>query len=171
MLLPALCGLALGQSPGALTPTFITIDAPGALYGTWALSINSEGAIAGYYASYNGSSTYEGFLRSPSGAFTTFEPPGATLTLAYSINDAGAIAGYYAADNTYHGFVRSPRGAFATIDAPGAANGTVANSINDAGAITGFYLDANVVSHGYVRIKKPSCTGRMSAPVVTKSAL
>jgi hypothetical protein len=32
--------------------------------------------------------------------FTTFDPPGSTLTIAYGINDSGQIVGYYTAGGT-----------------------------------------------------------------------
>src|SRR5204863_207719 len=62
---------------------------------------------------------------------TTFDPPGATRTLALSINPAGAITGYYV-DGIFggvHGFLRAPDGAFTTFDVPGALL-TQASSIN-----------------------------------------
>ena len=73
----------------------------------------------------------------------------------------GAIAGIYSDVNSVnHGFLRSPDGKFTTFDAPGAGTGSYQGtgcpsdcpvSINDWGAITGSYLDANYVSHGYLR--------------------
>jgi len=41
--------------------------------------------------------------------------------------------------------------AIITFDAPGAVNGTSALAINPRGSIIGFYLDANSVSHGFLR--------------------
>jgi hypothetical protein len=74
------------------------------------------------------------------------------------MNDRGAITGTYLDSNdVYHGFVRSPGGRIRTFDAPGADttagsfNGTLPYAINDAGVITGFYVDANFVSHGFLR--------------------
>ena len=50
---------------------------------------------------------------------------------------------------------KSNHSKFITFDAPGAGTGagqgTFPITINTAGAITGFYIDANNVSHGFVR--------------------
>jgi hypothetical protein len=83
-------------------------------YGTFPKSINYAGAITGHYADVH--NVIHGFVRSPSGQFTTFEAPGASSvaasgygTFPESINDAGAITGRYAdANGLYHGFLRSP---------------------------------------------------------------
>src|SRR5437762_3035556 len=51
---------------------------------------------------------------------TTFDPPGATRTIALSINPAGAITGYYVdASSGFHGFLRAPDGTITTFDAHG----------------------------------------------------
>jgi hypothetical protein len=157
-----LCG------PGA--DEIITFDAPGAGktagsgQGTFPRSISDSGAITGHYIdSHN---VTHGFLRSPGGdEFITFDAPGAGTTpgsgfgtFPNSINDAGAITGRYIdANNVNHGFLRSTGGKFITFEAPGAGvtagsgSGTFSNHINDAGAFTGRYIDANNVSHGFLR--------------------
>jgi hypothetical protein len=96
--------------PPPASETFITFDAPGAINGTEADSINPAGAIAGTYA--DASNMSHGFLRAPNGTFTTFDPPGkgAFVLGSFSINPAGAITGSYAASNLSHGFLRSPGG-------------------------------------------------------------
>ena len=105
------------------------------------------------------------------GPIITFDAPGAgtgsgqgTGCFAFTdcsvlVNNFGAITGYYLdANNVFHGFVRSPEGKFTTFDSPGAdttpgsLNGTFPYSINDWGAITGYYIDANNVSHGFLRL-------------------
>jgi hypothetical protein len=148
---------------------FTTFDVPGAGTiagsgsGTFPVSINDAGAIAGRYTDAH--NVNHGFLRSPGGKFTTFDVPGAGTipgsgsgTFPVSINDAGAIAGRYTdAHNVNHGFLRSPGGKFTTFDAPGAgsslgsSSGTFANSIKNKGAITGSYADVNNASHGFLR--------------------
>jgi hypothetical protein len=148
---------------------FITLDAPGASsvaaagYGTFPKRINDAGAITGHYTDAH--NVTRGFVRSPSGEFTTFDAPGASSTAAFgygtfpeSINDAGAITGHYTdAHGLIHGFLRSPCGKFTTFDAPGASSvaafgyGTFPESINDAGAITGHYTDAHGLIHGSLR--------------------
>jgi hypothetical protein len=142
---------------------FIVFDAPGAKsvaaagYGTVPESINDAGTVTGHYIDVH--DVTRGFVRSPSGTFTTFDAPGASPTAAFgygtvpeSINDTGAVTGHYADTNgTKHGFLLSPDGKFTTFDAPGADTATLPKSINAGGAITGHYVDAQNVHHGFVR--------------------
>ena len=131
--------------------------------GTYAIAINSEGAVTGFYA--DSRDVLHGFLRTPDGKFTTFDAPGAGTGAGQgtspewngSINAAGAISGDYTdANGLGHSFVRAPDGTISEFEAPGAATGndlpgTQAYAINAAGAAAGAYWDANFVSHGYVR--------------------
>jgi len=151
--------------------TITSFDAPGAgttedtvvAQGTFALSINDDGAIVGYYV--DASDGYHGFVRSADGTITTLNAPGAGTgtspsygyslgTKALSINDDGVIAGYYSdANEVYHGFMVSASGTITTFNAPGAgttaATGTYAVSINDNGVIVGYYSDPNDGYHGF----------------------
>jgi hypothetical protein len=151
-------------------PVVIVFDAPGAaipivccsLGGTFPSSINSEAAIAGYYSDVN--ALQHSFIRSPGGRFTTFDAPGTgTLaqqgTYAYNINAAGVVAGdFYDSNNVVHGFLRLTDGTFEVFDAPGAGTaagqGTYACTVDCLtadGRIAGDYIDANGVSHAFVR--------------------
>jgi hypothetical protein len=99
---------------------FITFDPPGeGPYGVGCgadcqIGLNDWGAITGIY--YDVNNVVHGFLRSPEGAFTTFEAPGADTTandfngtFPVSINDRGTITGYYIdANNVSHGFLLLP---------------------------------------------------------------
>jgi uncharacterized membrane protein len=152
----------------------ITFDAPGAgtvpnLYfkstpagtlggqGTYAMSINPEGAIAGSYIDEN--NLGHGFVRAPDGTFTTFDDPEAGTTdhqgtFAWNINRAGVIAGnYWDPSHVRHGFVRTPDGKFTNFDPLGSVSTFVclASCINPAGEVTGYYSDAEGVAHGFVR--------------------
>jgi hypothetical protein len=143
-----------GKGPGS---PFCYLACPG----TTAYGINSQGALTGYYV--DDSNLYHGFVRTPDGHLTEFDPPGAgTLpgsaqgTVPASINDAGEIAGQYQDGGyLYHGFVRHPNGRFETIDAPGAGTGagqgTWAQVINQWGEVAGYYLDAGNNYHGFIR--------------------
>ena len=137
--------------------------------GTYAIAINPEGAIAGTYIDKD--NVMHGFLRSPDGRFTTIDVPGAGKgfalgTEADNINSMGTIAGSYAdANSVWHGFLRTPDGKITKFDVRGAGTeaglGTVvewAACLNDAGMITGNYVDANGVSHGYVRARDGKIT-------------
>jgi hypothetical protein len=139
---------------------------PGAAQGTWcpacAAPINLSGAIASFYV--DGNSVVHAYLRSPSGAFETFDVPeaGPLGFDCYSdcplgLNDWGEITGFYPdANNVYHGFLRTPDGKITSFEAPGAdttpgdENGTYPYSINDAGVIMGSYQDSNNVFHGFI---------------------
>lgn len=135
---------------GAIT----TFDAPGAsmapYQGTFAVTINSAGVIAGTYVDANNLLLIHRFVRSPDGTITSFDGPGATLTNrpasteANSINATGGITGVFIdLSGVQHGFARPPDGAFLTFDAPGAGKvygqGTFPESIDTAGSITGIY--------------------------------
>jgi hypothetical protein len=51
-----------------------TFDAPGAVFGTFAHSINSDGSVAGYYSDQDGFP--RGFVRDKYGNFTTIDTAG-----------------------------------------------------------------------------------------------
>jgi len=148
--------------------TLTTFEAPGAGTGAsqgtgcpgCASGLNQLGAIAGTYTDSN--NLHHGFLRSPTGKFTTFEAPGAGTgsyegTGCYSdcptrLNDSGAIMGTYIDSNfVYHGYLRTPDGKIVTVDPSGSVS-TSSSGMNDLGAITGYYLDTNNVYHGFLRI-------------------
>jgi len=148
--------------------TITTFDAPGAGTGsgegtfveTPTGGINPVGEITGDSCD---AVTCHGFLRTPDGTITTFDPPGSTLTNGNGINPAGTITGNDDdAGGVFHGYLRSPDGSFTIFDAPGA--GTAANQgtggfgINPAGVITGFYIDTNNAMHGFVRAKHGDIT-------------
>lgn len=140
----------------------ITFDAPGAdtkpgdYNGTYSMAINAWGAITGSYQDTN--SAFHGFLRSPEGAFRTFEAPGAYIAPGYgtsptSINDLGATTGSYTDANGFnHGFLLSPQGSFTTFDVPGVGGyGSFPIALNIEGAIVGYYTDSNYLFHAFLR--------------------
>lgn len=125
-----------------------------------ALGLNQFGAIAGIYSDAN--SVNHGFIRSPDGAITTFDAPGAGSSIyqgtgcssdcSVSLNDWGTVAGVYVDTNfVAHGYLRSPEGKFATVDPVGSV-GTYPSGLNDFGGMTGEFVDANNVYHGFLRI-------------------
>ena len=131
--------------------------------GTLALCMNDSGTVAGTYTDAN--VVRHGFIRSASGATTSFDIPGAGTggpgnhihegTAGISIDAAGDVVGTYLdANAAYHGFLRSASGAITTIDAPGAgANalaGTVAFHTNDTGQIAGAYVDSGMAIHAFL---------------------
>jgi hypothetical protein len=124
---------------------------------TFPEGINAGGTITGWYDTCTlDNYTSGGFVMSPDGNLTKFQPPGAILTLplsqaapyfesltaprVLSIDQAGDVTGSYAdAAGVQHGFVRNPYGTLTSFDPPEGKQ-TTATSINDGGAIAGFYL-------------------------------
>lgn len=154
----------LRSSDGNLT----TLDVPGATE-TRPDGINDDGQIVGFFSvgpSYlpnlqeNPNEQVHGFVRSPAGAFTTFDVPGAAKTNVSGINNAGVIVGWYhptRESSEWHGFVRTPQGAFSTVDVPGART-TDVSGISDAGVIVGSFEDSGGKTHGYVRTTRGAFT-------------
>jgi len=149
---------------GKLKPFDVPAAGTGSYQGTGcpgcALGFNQLGAIAGTYIDAN--SVQHSFLRSPDGAFTTFDAPGAgsdgfqgtgcPSDCPTSINDLGDVMGTYIdANYVFHGYLRTPKGKFATVDPVGSVF-TWSSDINDVGNIAGYYLDADNVYHGFLRI-------------------
>jgi hypothetical protein len=145
--------------------------------GTYAINVNQEGEIAGYFNEGPLHATH-GFLRHKDGTFVTFDPPGSVtdtgahhdedgdmvrpVTAPTGINDRGEIVGYYGDEaGVLHGFVRQKDGTFHTFDAPGATKkpdlGTSPMDINREGEIAGSYFaDPDGVLHGFVMKPFPS---------------
>src|ERR1700731_3835579 len=153
--------------------TFVTFDAPGAGTGPGqgtfvggVGAITPAGAIVGAYIDASG--VNHGFLRSPHGAFTSFDVPGAGTgsgqgTLAEDINPEGVIAGEYSdSGNVFHGFVRTEDGTITTFDVLGAGTGptqgTFVGGINPEGTVMSTYVDPSNAFHGYARASHGTIT-------------
>ena len=83
--------------------TLTTIDVPGAV-DTEVHAINPAGAMSGVYFT---DTAMFGFLRSPSGRFTTYSVPGFGFN-STAMNSAGAITGFYCDDTGCHGYLWNP---------------------------------------------------------------
>jgi uncharacterized membrane protein len=147
------------------TPKLVSFDAPGAgPAGTFAYSINSKGAIVGWY--YDSGNVSHGFLRAPNGTMTTIDAPAASSTYAGNINAEGVVTGDYTDANfVSHGYVRAPDGTLTTFDGAGAGTaagqGTflcVVDCINSEGTIVAGTVDANGINHGLVRSRRGTIT-------------
>ncbi len=149
-----------GGSPGGQNPPppeFTTVDAPGAGsasgYGTFGVSINGGGDIAGRFIDANG--VLHGFIRTSDGSMATVDAPGAGTapnlgTEVLAINASGTASGYYVDSNDIlHSFIRTSNGTLTEFDPPNSI-GSDAFCINDNGAVAGGLLDANG-DHGFVR--------------------
>jgi hypothetical protein len=149
-----------------LAPPTSTGDSPGCqgyILSNSPMAINALGAIASNYfepiAGNPFGGDYRGFLRSPDGAYATFDAatysPCCIWTFPLSVTWEGAIAGYF--NDGYdvnHGFLRDSAGAITILDAPNASQnpsqGTIANGISPLGTIAGWYIDANYAYHGFL---------------------
>jgi YVTN family beta-propeller protein len=122
--------------PAILNYKFKSIDAPGAI-DTRPGGINFQGAIVGAFTDAN--NQQHGFLRSPTGLYTTIDVPGATLTQAVDINAFGVAVGIYRdANGNFRGFRREANGNITLIDFPGAVE-TGAYGINAQGDVAGTF--------------------------------
>jgi len=135
--------------------------------GTFALSINTAGTVAGFIADAN--NQYHGFVRPPGKTPTlvdvcpmvTGDCPVAELlnshlgTVISGINDAGVFTGMWRdLDSVHHGFI-SDGGSPTSFDDPDAGTdedqGTEPLGINSKGDVTGLYIDSDGGDHGFVR--------------------
>jgi hypothetical protein len=132
--------------------SFISFDAPGAVFGTYPAGITPSGVIAGAF--YDENFVGHGFLRSRSGSITTFDVPNAVNgTYPSGINTAGVVMGTFADENFVgHGFLLAVNGSITTFDVPGAFEGFFfLTGINPSGVVVGTLFDENFVTHGFVR--------------------
>ena len=155
----------------AANGTFTQIDAPDAGTGPFPqgtfpseftpAGINPAGAITGFYV--DASSVQHGFVRTPGGIITEFDPTGSIFTNPNAIDELGEITGFYVdASGVGHGFLRAPNGTITSFDAPGAGTaageGTFGVSLIAGGEIEGVYVDANGVLHGFLRSNQGTFT-------------
>jgi hypothetical protein len=115
----------------------IEIKVPDAL-STQPRGINNRGEVVGTY--WDSNFHAHGFIRSPSGEYTTIDSP---LPYTYGlratgINNAGTITGFFEGPNGRHGFVRSSDGIFDYFDNPDAPGYDQPLKINDAGTVFTF---------------------------------
>jgi hypothetical protein len=94
---------------------FTTLDVPGADEsgdgnGTFAIGLNNQGAVVGYYVDSTAAQAIHGFVWNH-GAFSTVDYPlsGVTQTLVFGINDLGGLAGAYKYNGFRLAFIAYPR--------------------------------------------------------------
>jgi hypothetical protein len=127
----------------------ITIDPPGAL-ASYAVAINAEGKVAGYYADKNGA--YRGFIRKANGTFLSFGARKENFSVS-DMNQGGDVIGNFNAS----GFIRKADGTITKFVVP---NSTVTypNAINNNGEIAGYFIDTNHNDHGFLRTSSGTIT-------------
>src|SRR5580693_5372608 len=130
----AVCTISIAFASIASAQTYKTIDFPGAIATTLNGGPNPPGTSVGSYTDTSG--VTHGFTLTKGGVFTSFDPPGSTLTTPNFISPQGAIVGgYNDAGGVSHGFVLDG-GQYTIVNFPG-ANGTTPSRINPSGAMSG----------------------------------
>ena len=131
----AMCTISVAFASIAWAQTYTTIDFPGAIATALNGGPNPPGTSVGSYTDTSG--VTHGFVLTKKGTFTSFDPPGSTLTIPNFINPQGDIVGEYL-DSTFvsHGFILNGK-KYSTVDFPGAA-GTALSGLNPSGEMSGF---------------------------------
>jgi hypothetical protein len=128
--------------------------------GTYGVTINISGLIAGFYTGMNG--VNHGFVRTPDGKITTFDAPdagtqpgqGTGVDYPGGLNDWGACTGGYGDENgNGYSFVRAPDGTLTEFNPPGGSQ-SAGQGINLFGVVTGNYTD-DATGLGYVYVRSP----------------
>jgi uncharacterized membrane protein len=147
----------LGKVPGAAITAHLGINNPGQITGTW---IDNDAVPTPDGTSDTG----HGFVQDRRGHTTTFDVPGAAVTLPNGINDHGQIAGAFvdaggaASPGSVHGFIRDPRGHITTFEVPFWRLHNVSD-INDRGQIVGYYDQPGFAgSGGFLRDRDGTIT-------------
>src|SRR5579863_3606242 len=122
------------SEPPKLTMT--TVDVPGAVV-TSVNGINKLGQMVGNYGQST-SGANSGFLYAD-GAFSYFDYPGESVTVAYKINDSGIIVGYATQlpGQSYNVYGFTYDGTSFTTLQDGTDTATYAWGINNAGTVVG----------------------------------
>jgi uncharacterized protein (TIGR03437 family) len=116
-------------------------------------AIDNNGDIAGFYIAGGSGGLDHGFLRSPAGAYTTFDLPGTDNgARLVSINNRGQVAGYGV---NYNSFAGNADGSFAMLSVLG--DQTFAAAINDSGYVAGYYGDGTML-HGFLAVPTTGST-------------
>jgi hypothetical protein len=131
----AMCTISVALASIAWAQTYTTIDFPGAIATSLNGGPNPPGTSVGSYT--DTSFVIHGFTLTKGGVFTSFDPPGSTLTSPNFISPQGEIVGSYLdASGVSHGFVLNG-GKYTTVDFSGAP-GTTLTGLNPSGEMSGF---------------------------------
>ncbi len=151
------------RTPDGKITTFDEPDAdtnPAAQAGSQLTGISATGLTLGFYVDSH--LIGHGFLRSPSGKFTSFDAAeDSVFTFPNGpINPEGALVGFYQdASPRFHAFVRDPSGELSVLAFPDSCDGTIPEgcvgfgdlNINVFGWSVGTFQDANLVHHAFLR--------------------
>ena len=151
-------GVAFASLSIASAQQYTTIDYPGAVATSLNGGPNPEGTNIGSYTDTSG--VTHGFTLKK-GVFTSFDPPGSTLTTPNWISPQGVIVGQYIdSGGASHGFILDG-GNYTTVDFAGAA-GSALTGLNPSGEMSGFYCSdpacgtfgATTTNHSFTVSKK-----------------
>jgi probable HAF family extracellular repeat protein len=137
----------LGEVPGAAITAHLGINNHGQITGTYIDTDAVPGPGPGPDGTFD---TGHGFVQDRLGHTTSFDVPGARITLPNGINDHGQIAGAYVdADGaaSVHGFIRDRRGTITTFEVPFGRLHNVSD-INHRGQIVGYYDESDLAGGG-----------------------
>jgi hypothetical protein len=90
--------------------TIVTFDVP-ASHSTFAIGIDRDGTVSGFYNYNDKKKRNHGFLREVDGTIKQFDPPGAINTVASAASSNGMITGDYSNGTASHAYPRSGKGA------------------------------------------------------------
>jgi len=130
---------------------------PGAV-STLATGVNTNGFVSGVWED---GTAQHGFTLL-GGTFTSFDPPGSTVTYAQGVTGTNGVYGTYSgATSVYTGFLLNGT-TYTTLSYPGAA-GTIVTGENDTGLVTGYYYDSADTVHAFAwqngTFSQPPLTG------------
>jgi hypothetical protein len=145
---------AVANAPAVAGAQYITVNAAGAT-ATVVEPINTSGEAAGIWTDANG--LRHGFLRTPDGAISSFDPKSSSSVENVSLNDTGVAAGTVEdSQQRERGFIRTPDGTITIFEVPNSNNGsTLVTHINSSGQVSGRYYAGH---HGYGFIRNPDGT-------------
>jgi hypothetical protein len=150
----AICTISVAFASIAPAQVYTSIDFPGATATSLNGGPNPEGTSVGSYTDTSGAT--HGFTLTAKGVFTSFDPPGSTLTVPNFISPQGAIVGSYNdSSGVSHGFILED-GQYRTVDYPGVTFGTTLAGLSPSGEIVGFYCRTNscTTDHSFILSKK-----------------
>jgi hypothetical protein len=117
--------------------------------------LNDSGTVAGYFLkSTETDVTYHGFVRTPNGGITVFDPPDSIATIVKGMDAKGDIVGVYTTGlPVSQSFLRTPDGTIEDI--PGevrgmSKHGEIFGTVVLSGGYYGYVRDAN----GHTKILK-----------------
>ena len=137
--------------------TYTTVDFPGALFSVLT-GLSPSGEMVGFYSNASSNPVCNGgptgachsFQLSKKGAFTSFDPPGATSSQASTVNPSGAIVGTFTdSAGVGHGYLLDKKGNYTTIDFPGSVS-TFVGGNNPEGDMVGEYTDTAGIGHSFL---------------------